>query len=223
MFDRSPPGGVTPRWGRAERRSEDGPPELLLHPAGLVRLWIWGETVRCGRYIDGGGGMKGGQRGKHGGDSRWGGGESSQLFFFRPFNSAAHRLQPAALAALPLQQAAFKSPLSNFHTCPEVPRSQRLSHQFSPPPVLGPPSLQAEPVLIERSWKRRLLTNYKPNGWLSLTLRPLWPPEVGKTFWPINVTAIGKHLDPLLPRMTNEKRLIRWFANLNMRAATDAG
>ena len=135
-------------------------------------------------------------------------------FLFCPLNAAAHRLQPVALAALPLQQAEFKSSLSNFHTCPSCSWGHGgfHIHFFFFASVLRPPSLQAEPILIERSRKRRLLTNYKPNGWLSLTLRPLRPPEVGKTFWPINVTAIGKHLNPLLPRMTNEERLIRWFA-----------
>lgn len=43
MFDWSPSSGVTTRWGWAEWGREERPPELLLHPNGLMCLWIWGR------------------------------------------------------------------------------------------------------------------------------------------------------------------------------------
>ena len=43
VFDWSPSSGVTTRWWWAERGREERPPELLLHPNGLMCLWIWGR------------------------------------------------------------------------------------------------------------------------------------------------------------------------------------
>lgn len=52
MLDRSSSSRVATRWRRAERRREEGPPELLLHPGGLVCFWIWKRwkaRMRCWR------------------------------------------------------------------------------------------------------------------------------------------------------------------------------
>lgn len=59
MLDRSPSSRVTTRWGRAEWSREEGPPELLLHPDGLVCFWIWKRWkvwMRCwqGNKVEGG-------------------------------------------------------------------------------------------------------------------------------------------------------------------------
>lgn len=40
VFNRTPSRGIAARGGQTQRSGEEGPPELLLPPSGLLWLWV---------------------------------------------------------------------------------------------------------------------------------------------------------------------------------------